>query len=400
MEWPEVLERIESGEDRNTEFKQKFGSDLSGIGRALCAFANSDGGLIVLGVDDSRNIVGIPDDPHRVHERLTDMLQTGCSQPVAGRCGRTETADGWVHWIEAPRIRGYAPLRYKGAYYIRRERSSAQPSDYELQELFNAFGFVFTEEQTIHSATVRDVDDDAFASFMMAQGLDVTADFPGMLAGDYLNAGVVAEAEGARYPTLYGLLVFGRAPQKHRQLRNFAIRCSIYDGGDRAAATVSSLDCGGRLDDQVLSAVDWIDNLGRTEIFRGLYREDRALLPKKALREALVNAVVHRDYAIIGSPTMLEAFADRVTVTSPGALPNHMSVDSVRRGGRPRSRNESMAHAMVVARLMESRGRGWQTMYNEMRAFNGTAPVIENDVRDRFVSVTFRTKPEADTDDE
>ena len=67
---------------------------------------------------------------------------------------------------------------------------------------------------------------------------------------------------------------------------------------------------------------------------------------------------------------MLEVFDDRVVVTSPGALPNHMTVEQARSGGAPRSRNEMMANAMVVAGLMERRGRGWLTMRHARRTFN------------------------------
>ena len=95
----------------------------------------------------------------------------------------------------------------------------------------------------------------------------------------------------------------------------------------------------GRLDEQVQRAVGWFASLGRFESYLGLAREDRPLLPPAALRESLVNAVVHRDYAITGVPRYCSKFfAQYVDVTSPGGLPNHMSVESVRAGGHPRSR--------------------------------------------------------------
>lgn len=101
-----------------------------------------------------------------------------------------------------------------------------------------------------------------------------------------------------------------------------------------------------------------------------------------------MNAVIHRDYAIAGSQVMLEVFADRIVVTSPGALPNHMTVEQAQMGGAPRSRNEMMANAMVVRGLMERRGRGWLAMRHAMRKFNGTEPTLENYVDDRLVRVT------------
>ena len=395
MEWANVLRRIEAGEDRTTEFKREFGNDLSAVGKAICAFANGEGGLIVLGIDDAGSIVGLNADPHEVHERLTVFLQTGCSAPVGAHYGRHEVANGWVHWIEVPRIRGPEPLRYRGRFYVRRERSSVELSPAERQELFNAFGFVFTEEQTVRWANAGDIDVSAFRSFLQAQGLEMQEEPQPSPQDDLRNAGVLAEADETLYPTLYGLMVFGKTPQRHRQMSNFSIRCSAYAGRDAGTDVILADERGGRIEDQVRGALTWVASFGRTEIYRGLFREDRPLLvPEPVIREALVNAVVHRDYAITGSPVLLEVFDDRVSVTSPGALPNHMTVESVRAGSRPRSRNESMAHAMVVARLMERRGRGWPMMSREMQAFNGTEPELANDEGGKFVRVTFRLKPE------
>ena len=393
MEWADVLQRIEAGEDRSTEFKRELGNGLSAIGKAICAFANGAGGLIVLGIDDEGEVVGLNKDPHEVHERLTGFLQTGCSAPVPARCGRHKGANGWVHWIEVPRIRGPEPLRSGGRCYVRRERSSVEPSPQERQELSNAFGFVLTEEQMILEAGVQDVDLEAFRSFQRAQELETEEEPQPSVEDDLRNAGVIGEFDTALRPTLYGLMVFGKTPQAHRRTGNFTIRCAAYAGVDQGADVILAGDGDGRLDEQVRRALAWIKSLGRTETYAGLLREDRPLLPEPAIREALVNAVVHRDYAITGSPVLLEVFDDRVAVTSPGTLPNHMTVGSVRGGGRPRSRNEGMAHAMSVARLVERRGRGWPTMHRAMRAFNDTEPELVNDEEGKIVRVTFRLEP-------
>ena len=88
MDWLEVLHRIESGESHSTEFKSELGRKLEPVGKAICAFANRAGGLIVFGVDDAGGFVGLNSNPHGVHERLTSFLQSGLSSPVFARCGR------------------------------------------------------------------------------------------------------------------------------------------------------------------------------------------------------------------------------------------------------------------------------------------------------------------------
>ena len=119
---------------------------------------------------------------------------------------------------------------------------------------------------------------------------------------------MLAELGDALHPTLYGVLAFGKRPQSYPQTRNFRVECVAYEGGDRASDVLQVSDAVGRLDEQVERTIGWFSSLGRFESYRGLIRNDRPLLPKSALRESLVNAVVHRDYAITGSKTLMEVF--------------------------------------------------------------------------------------------
>ena len=207
---------------------------------------------------------------------------------------------------------------------------------------------------------------------------------------DLRNRGVLTEVGGELRGTLYGVLAFGRDPQRYPQTRNFRIECAAYAGNDRASDVLQVSKANGRLDEQVERTVGWFLGLGRFESYKKLSRIDRYLLPRAAVREALVNAVTHRDYAITGSKVMLEVFENRVDVTSPGALPNHMLVENVLAGANPRSRNESIAHFMEALGFMEQRGRGWLIMRREMSVFNGTEPELFQDQRSKFVRVTFR----------
>ena len=389
MEWVDILQRIDEGESRHTELKRGLG-DLSAVGKAICAFANADGGVIILGVDDSREIVGVHENVERVHERLTSFLHTGCSTPVSARTGRHQHPEGWVHWVEIPSQRGFEPMRYDGRVWTRRERSSVEPSPTELQELYNAFGYILTEERAIQGAVPAHVDLGAFRTYLQRLGFETTEDPQPDSEADLCNRDVLIEIGGELRATLYGVLAFGRDPQRYPQTRNFCIECVAYAGEDRATEVLQVANGAGRLDEQVERALGWFLGLGRFESYHELVREDRHMLPRAALREALVNAVAHRDYAITGSQVLLEVFAGRVDLTSPGALPNHMTADHVRAGANPRSRNQSMAHFMAAMGFMEKRGRGWLIMRREMLAFNGTEPELTHDERNRFVRVTFR----------
>ncbi len=384
-----MLRRIGAGEDERTEFKLNF-RDRSAAGRAICAFANTDGGVVVLGVDDSRSIVGVAEDPEQTQERLSAYLQSGCSSPVNARLGRHRHADGWVHWITVTRQRGFEPMRCDGRVWVRRGRSTVEPSPAELQDLFNAFGYVLTEEQVIGSASSADIDPQAFRDYLHVLGIDTGTDPQPRSDDDLRNRGAVAERDGELRPTLYGLLAFGKDPQRFPQTAGLLIDCVAYDGPTQGAPVLQAARATGRLDEQIDRALGWFKALGRFESYDEIRRHDRYLLPLDVMREALVNAVAHRDYAITGSQVLLEVFEDRAVVTSPGRLPNSITPESVQAGGRPRSRNESIANYLLSLRYIEKRGRGWPRMRIGMRDFNGTEPEMLHDPISRWVQVTLR----------
>jgi len=389
LDWQSIKQRIEAGEDQNTEFKLGLG-DLSALGKTICAFANSTGGVLVLGVDDQRRISGVREDSRSVQERLTSFLHTGCSQPVTAWVGCHAEGDEWVFWVEVPSQRGFEPLRCRGRTWIRRGSSSVEPSSHELQELFNAFGFVLTEERAIQGAPPSHIDYEAFLAYLDKLDFDTLTEPQPSSEQDLRNRGVLVELGGELRATLYGVLAFGKHPQRYAQTRSFCIESVAYAGKDRASEVLQAATAKGRLGDQVDRSVGWFLGLGRFESYEKLVREDRHLLPRDAIREALVNAVIHRDYAIIGSPILFEVFSDRVVVTSPGSLPNHLTVEQVKAGANPRARNDSMGHYMAGMGYMEKRGRGWLIMQKEMLEFNGTEPALEQELESSFVRVTFK----------
>ena len=388
MEWLDILNSIDAGEGRRVEFTRGLG-DGAKVCKAICAFANTEGGVIVLGVDNERRIVGVREGAEAVQERLTNFLDTGCSSPVSARLGRRDDPNGWVHWVEVPRQRGFEPLRYDGRVWIRRERSTVEPSPTELQELYNAFGYIVTEERTIQAADIAHIDLQKFRTYLAAQGLNTENSPQPDDESDLRNRGALAEIGGDMRATLYGVLAFGKDPQRYPQTSSFWVEGVAYEGKDRASRVLQVAEAKGSVDEQVNRAVGWFDGLGRFESYGELLREDRRLLPRPAIREALVNAVVHRDYAITGSSILLEVFAQHVDVTSPGALPNHMDVGHVLDGAHPRSRNELLANFMLVRGFMEKRGRGWPMMRQAMREFNDTEPKLLPDERNRIVRVRF-----------
>ena len=387
MDWSEVVRQIEAGEGPRTEFESRF--DRCAIGKAVCAFANSEGGLVVLGVDDSGSIVGVNEDPEGLAARLRDSLQSEYSSPVTAMCGRHQTCGHWVHWIDVFRIHDLPPVRHDGRYWIRLNGITVEPSGRRLQELFKVFGFALTESQVILDSEIEEIDTATFHLFLRSRGIELKSRPQHEMVLDLLNHHAIKRVGERFATTIYGLMVFGRHPQQYPHTTNFFVRCVAYRGNERGTDAYSVSDATGTIDSQVELAMAWFRSLGRREIYSGLYRRDLPFAPERLLREALVNAVIHRDYAITSSKVMFEIFDSHIVITSPGSLPDDMTVEQVKAGVCPRSRNESMAHSMVVRGLMSQRGCGWPSMRSGMREFNGTEPELVNDKLNRFVRVTF-----------
>lgn len=394
MEWIDVLQRIQAGENERTELGRFRSFSEKDWQAAVCAFANTEGGLVVLGIAKDGSIDGVPMDSEEVQERLTNALQNALSAPVQGRLGRHPDPNGWVHWIEVARMRGSEPLRYRGTVLVRRGRSSVEPGSSELQELYNTFGLVFTEERVIPGTGPSDIDPEVFRRYMLRKGVDINADPVLPFETDLLNREVVdRDMDGELRLTLFGLLCFGRDPQGHAPTRNLWMDLVAYAGRNRGDAVLVSGEAKGRLDEQVARGEAWLRSLGRHERYDGMQRADEWPVPLRAFRECIVNAVAHRDYTILGSKVLVEVFDDRIVVTSPGALPNHKRPESVLAGGTPRSRNEAMANYLYDLGLMEQRGSGYPRIFRDMAAFNGTAPVLENERDERWVRVTLWRVP-------
>jgi len=389
MEWTEVHERILSGEDEKTEFKL-WPAFPKKVAEAICALANSAGGLLVIGVDDAGEIRGVEEDPEIVQERLTSLLQTGLSAPVQARLGHQTVGTSEVHWVEVRHLQRPEPLRYGDRFYVRRGRASVEPSSAELQDLFNLFGFILTEEQIVPGTLPGDLDLEVFDSFLRRLSLDLEEEPRLDRLDDLRNRGAVALDDGVARLTLYGLLCFGRQPQSFPPTRSAWVQLAAYAGEDRASEVLLSGEAKGRVDEQVERSLGWLKSLGLREEYGPIVRTDHPLLPLRAFREAVVNAVVHRDYAVLGSKVLIEVFRDRIDVTSPGVLPNHTTVASALAGGHPRTRNELIANYLMVRGLMEVRGRGLPIIAREMREWNGTVPEMVSSDEGRFVRLTLK----------
>ncbi len=389
MLWPEIAERIAAGDNESTQL-DTWDAFPRRAADTLCALANTDGGVLILGVAGDGTFAGVAEDPDQAQQELTELLREGLSMPLSASLGRHQIDGQWVHWIELRKIRYADPIRAAGRVLVRSGAATVEPSPAELQELYNLFGFILTEEQIVPGTTPSDLDLDIFDDFLHRAGLEVAAGSLESRVVDLRNKGIVTDDGQEPRLSLYGLLCFGRQPQAWPATRNAWVQLVAYAGNDRADETILTGEAKGRLDEQVERTLGWLKALGIREEYSEIERTDRTVVPLRALREAVVNAIVHRDYAILGSRAMVEVFNDRVDITSPGVLPNHSTVEAALSGGHPRTRNELTANFMTTRGLMEIRGRGLPIIRREMEAFNNTHPTLISSQAGSFVRLTLQ----------
>lgn len=396
MDWNEAERRIVAGRDDRTEFVPSL-ADLSTVGRTICAFANSEGGVLVLGANASGEIGGLEDDPVEVGDWLDDLLDTGFTAPVPASRGRRRCGSRWVHWIDTPSLRFLGGVQFDGEFWMRCAWTTVEPSPVEVQRLLRGAPFFGTDTNLLRGVRPEDLDPEAVRLFRYRSARSAKTTTPPEAERVIDRVGATVSWEGRRYVSLSGLLAFGHCPQAFRQARAFTVRCTAYRDKVRAWGVMLSSEAKGRLDEQVVGARRWFDRLGWRTLYGGRYRDRERILPPTILTEALVNAVAHRDYGASDRSVRLEVFEDRVEVTSPGCLPDRLPVGSLDRGLQ-RARNILAFEALRVAGFTVGRGSGVWRMRNAMWAFNGTEVGFENDIRNDHFRVTLRFGAEEEYD--
>jgi ATP-dependent DNA helicase RecG len=205
---------------------------------------------------------------------------------------------------------------------------------------------------------------------------------------------IARDVDGVLRPTLAGLLMFGVYPQTFEP--QLVITFLHYYGTDEAEKTprgerfLDNRKFEGSIPDMVEAAVNYVmASIRKSSLIEGLLRRDIPEYPEEAVREAVGNAVAHRDYSpyVRGSYIQLRLFADRLEVQSPGGLYGNVTEETLEE--EQSTRNRVLMRLMEDAHLVENRGSGIRAMIDAMRRLNLEPPRFQ-DRRASFL-VTFRS---------
>jgi len=322
------------------------------IAEAMAALANAHGGLVILGATGARKITGVSD--AEVARELMASAALIPSPPLILPLPEVVEVDGKTLCVS--QIPAGLPHVYsvRGQYLVRSGRETRPLMPHELRTLLLNRSEASFEAQTPRGATLEALDPDRIEAYRTLLKLPPGEDTNDLL----LSRGCVAETDKGLRPTIAGLLLFGKNPQ--RWLRSAEITAVRYAGPTMSDDFIRE-DIRGTLPEQIRKAEAFVTaNMRRGMRIRGLEREEVPEYPLSVVREAIVNAVAHRDYSIRGDNIRVIMFSDRMEVYSPGRLPGHVTLDNIVE--ERYSRNEAIVQVLSEMGFIERLGYGIDRM--------------------------------------
>ena len=253
------------------------------------------------------------------------------------------------------------------------------------------------EGQPLLDATFDDLDASRVADYLTA--LDEASD-DRTQTGDSLESrlaalGLMYSSSGGNailHPTMAAMLLFGRQPQ--RFLPQSSVKLAHFRGNDVDGLIADRKEVFGPLDKIIEDAARFVSNNMRVPArIDGLYREDMPEYPLVAVREAITNALAHRDYSISGQKVALRMFDDRLEVESPGGLAGPVTLQNLDQ--KRYSRNPLLARLMYELRLVEEMGTGIRRMRRALAEIGSPPPTFFADESSFVATLPARPLPEA-----
>jgi ATP-dependent DNA helicase RecG len=365
---PDLGELISQGKGQTLDW-HPWDVSAPALATSLVALANGVGGTVLVGLTPrSGRPQGLRDPEAAIDVALRAALSA--TPPLIIPLPRVTEKDGRaLLFITVPP--GLPHVYSLGGKYLIRDGTRNRPlSPRALRRLMMARGELSWEAQTPDGVTADDLDWEAVAAYV--EGLEGLGDVSPETV--LLRRGCLARQGDDIAPTYAGLLLFGCDPQ--RWVKGAEIEAARFSGREMSDAFVRQT-IGGTLPDQLRQAEAFLIDHMRSvvRIGSGLTRDERPEYPLEAAREALVNAVAHRDYSITGDQIRVFLFADRLEVTSPGCLPGPVTVDNI--VDERFSRNEVIVQVLADAGFIERLGYGIDRMLHQMREYELAPPRFE-----------------------
>lgn len=388
---------LDKGETLTVEFK----SDMKGglpdrdLIAAVVAMANTEGGLVLLGVEDDGRVTGVQP-AHQDIAGLKALIANRTSPSVAVFTEIIEWAGKKILGITVPKSHSIVSTT-DGLVLRRRLMASGRPEavpfyPHEFIQRQAALGLVDPSAMPLVSLSTEDLNPlerQRIREAIRRYGGDMTL-LP--LADEELDGalGLVATVEGIRRPTVAGLLLLGREEVIRQHLPSHEVAFQVLEGTD---VRVNEF-----FRKPLLQTFEEVELLFKArvveqEIQVGLFRVPIPNFDRRAFREGFINALVHRDYARLGA-VHVRMDDDGLTITSPGGFVEGVTLQNLL-VAPPRSRNPLLADIVKRIGLAERTGRGIDRIYEGMLRYG--RPVPDYSMSDMYSVVLLMSRADADT---
>lgn len=368
--------RYPDEESAQLEFKSDL-PDNHQIVKTIIGFCNQNGGKLIVGVDNQRNIIGIPEEKlQNLLEYLDKMIFESSAPPLLPRIYAQRFGEKNILIVEiSSGMNKPYYLKSEGlekGTYIRLGRSTMRATADMIEELkWQSRGRVF-DMMPVYHAKEEELDEAKILQFLKMRAGKQARLTQEMLRSYHL----MIQEHHTSYPTVGGMLLFGK-----NALRFFPeafILCSHFKG-NKGREAVSTIDCQGTLFEQFDTAYAFISSrLSRSFSIRGARREEHLEIPEIAIREILLNAIVHRNYHI-NSPIKIAIYDNRIEIFSPGVFPGPLDVRNLK-SGLTYIRNFTICKVMREAGYIEKLGSGFAALFQSYEEAKLKTPeVIEGE---------------------
>lgn len=362
------------------EVKEAVGGLPKNVVETLSAFANTSGGILVLGLSEKDNFTPAAGFDARA---IADALGQACGQkmepPVRASIEISLFEGASVVVAMVPETAPYAKpchIKARTVYdgsYVRVGDGDRRLSPYEVDRILEKGHRPQYDQQIVPEAEMKEFDPEILSTFLMLQRQESYQAFKDVSDEEVLETlkVVARDAEGVLRPTLAGVMAMTRYPQKHfpRAYVSFA----RYPGTSKADMTLEGLrfmdsqNLMGSIPVMISEVMNCVRrNMKRSSRMEGAFRVEEWEYPEQAIREAVANALLHRDYSPEGlaSQVQVNMYDNRIEIMSPGGLCGEMTVERLGELGASFARNQ------VLSRLLES------TLY--VNGFAEQGKVVEN----------------------
>ena len=395
-----LIDLIRSGESSTLEFKRD-GLRGAELAKELVAFLNLEGGTVLIGVEDDGSISGTTHDRHhRIEEWVAEVCRAKVEPPIVPLLswtrdiepGRDVLAVTVTLGPDKPYAHLYGDRR---TCYIRMGSTSREVTRKELVRMYRPSGRLRYGFKPVPGADLDALDRRRLVDYVTrVLGGDAPADDDlGEWETLLRNIGLMTISAERHVATVDGLLLFGKLPA--RFMPQSGIRAVCFPGTDPSDESRADEDLRGPMvplgaeDDSLVEpslvdqAWDFVQrNTTPTTCPEDRHKVVRRQYPEEVVREAALNALIHRDYSITGAKVTLAIHTDRMEIVSPRHLPNTVTLEGVKAGVRY-ARNQTLVNIMRDYSYVDTRGMGIRNkIIPGMGTHNGTEPdLIEEDSR-------------------